>query len=89
MAHMNIPAIVVPQHERERTHAFACEENGFIALEPYQSDITERAVLAKLEMLINKPNYRKTLFSRLEQFNFSQNKHRVIRMIEDLLKVVL
>ena len=35
LAHMNIPSIVIPQHEREKTHSFASEDNGFIPLETY------------------------------------------------------
>ena len=34
LAHMNIPGIVIPQHEREETHSFAQEQNGFIKMEP-------------------------------------------------------
>tara|TARA_B100000686_G_scaffold229499_1_gene236880 strand:- start:8 stop:1627 length:1620 start_codon:yes stop_codon:yes gene_type:complete len=85
MAHMNIPAIVVPQHQREKTHSFACEENGFIALEAYCEGNTERAVLSSLEKLLNDSAYRKTLFDRVSKFDFSQNKRRVINIIEELL----
>ena len=32
LAHMNVPSIVLSQHERERAHSFACKENGFLPL---------------------------------------------------------
>ena len=83
MAHMNIPAIVIPQHNRERTHGFACELNGFVALEPYRENITERQVLIALERLLDEPEYRRALYGRTTQFRFDKNKQRVISLIEN------
>ena len=85
MAHMNIPAIVIPQHERERTHAFACPENGFVPLTPYADGITEREVSASLEHLLDSVAEREQLYNRTLRFRFDQNKRRIIDLIEACL----
>lgn len=85
MAHMNIPAIVIPQHERERTHAFACQENGFIPLTPYSEGITEQQVKASLERLLDSVSEREQLFNQTLRFRFDQNKRRIIDLIETCL----
>ena len=85
MAHMSIPAIVIPQHTRERTHGFASEVNGFVALEPYQETITEGQVLDTLKKLLDQPDYRKMLYDRTRQFRFDKNKQRVIALIENAM----
>ena len=85
MAHMNIPAIVVPQHERERTHAFACKENGFVPLTPYSDGTTESEVKVSLERLLDSVGEREQLFNRTLRFRFDQNKRRIIDLIEACL----
>jgi spore coat polysaccharide biosynthesis predicted glycosyltransferase SpsG len=85
MAHMNIPAIVIPQHERERTHAFACQENGFIPLTPYTEGITEEDVKTALRGLLDSVSDREQLYNRTLRFRFDRNKRRIIDLIEDRL----
>ena len=81
MAHMNIPAIVVPQHERERTHEFAAEENGFVPLAPYQEGVTEKEVAEEFERIVRDGKYRKKLFSATEPHKFTDNKKQVVDLI--------
>ena len=85
MAHMNIPAIVIPQHEREKTHAFASKDNGFIALEPYKEKVTEKEVLKTLTHLLNSTEYRKELYNKTLVHRFDKNKQRVIKLIDQLM----
>ncbi len=86
LAHMNIPGIVIPQHEREETHSFAREENGFIKLEPYVEGMSLEKVPQLLEKLIANKQFRNSLFSRLEKFCFLQNKQRLLDKIFDRCK---
>jgi hypothetical protein len=85
MAHMNIPAIVIPQHDRERTHAFACEQNGFIPLAPYTEDVTEEKAATSLKRLLDSVSERKKLYNRTVDFRFDQNKKHVVQLIESCL----
>ena len=38
LAHMNIPGIIVPVNEREKTHAFANKKNGFFPLRGFNKN---------------------------------------------------
>ena len=86
LAHMNIPGIVIPQHEREETHSFAQEQNGFIKMEPYVEGISLEKVPKLLEKLITNSQFRYTLFSRLEKFSFLENKQRLLDRIFEKCK---
>ena len=81
MAHMNIPAIVVPQHSREKTHEFAAEENGFVPLNPYKEGITEKEVAKEFRRLIEDHNHRKRLFLATLPHRFTDNKKKVVDLI--------
>jgi spore coat polysaccharide biosynthesis predicted glycosyltransferase SpsG len=85
LAHMNIPAIVLAQNEREKTHCFACEENGFIPLGIYKGEVSDHAVCAALRRLVKNSDYRHDLFSRLQNSNFARNKRKVVQRILALL----
>jgi spore coat polysaccharide biosynthesis predicted glycosyltransferase SpsG/CMP-N-acetylneuraminic acid synthetase len=85
-AHMNIPSIVIAQHEREITHNFAKEENGFVSLGAYQEGKTEKQVLFALDRLFRDNNYRHLLFDRMKTYRFGKNKRRVVNKILRLLE---
>ncbi len=85
LAHMNIPAIVVSQHQREKTHSFACEENGFIPLGLFEEGSTEGEVAKQLVRLLDDEAYRHLLFDRTTKYRFHANKKKVIKRILDLL----
>ena len=86
LAHMNIPGIVIPQHEREETHSFAREQNGFVKMEPYVEGMSLESVPKLLEKLIINSQFRYTLFSRLEKFCFLENKQRLLGKIFEKCK---
>lgn len=86
MAHMNIPAIVIAQHDREKTHAFACPENGFLPVGIYKKDKTESLVLETLARLVMDVDFRQQLFRRTTRFRFSRNKGRVVKRILALIE---
>lgn len=85
LTHMNIPSIVLSQHERESTHLFSIEENGLINTGIYKDGESEGVVLESLERLVYETEYRKRLFNSMKKFNFSRNKSRVVKMISKLL----
>jgi spore coat polysaccharide biosynthesis predicted glycosyltransferase SpsG len=84
-AHMNIPAIVIAQHEREMTHAFASAENGFMPLGLYSPGRTENNARQALRRLLTDSVFRKDLYQRLVRYRFHDNKGRVLRLITGLL----
>ena len=86
LAHMNVPSIVIAQHDREFTHSFAGENNGFISLGLYQRGETEKTVLDSLVRLVHDTEYRYKLFQRMTSYRFSPNKRKVVKEIMKLLK---
>jgi spore coat polysaccharide biosynthesis predicted glycosyltransferase SpsG/CMP-N-acetylneuraminic acid synthetase len=85
LAHMNIPSIVVSQHERESTHSFSTEENGFLNVGVYHKGETEELVQVQLEKLVNDNEHRRNLYDKMVSYNFDNNKNRVLALIEEVL----
>jgi len=85
LAHMNIPAIVIAQHERELTHSYASDSKGFVPLGIYQPNKTEQLVSKALERLIKNVSYRRGLFDRLTELEFNENKMKVVNKLQGLL----
>ena len=85
LAHMNIPAIVIAQHQRELTHSYASESNGFVPLGIYQPNRTEQLVSTALERLINDEPCRRGLFDRMTELEFNENKLKVVSKLQGLL----
>jgi len=86
LAHMNIPAIVIPQNEREVSHTFAAAKNGFISAGLFDKDITKIKVRKLLEKVVHNHEYRKELFSKVEQYDFKDNKSKIIRLIHQIIQ---
>lgn len=84
-AHMNIPAIVFSHHEREKTHRFACEENGFIPLGIYRGRKSAEQLLDAFHRLVDDRDWRHQLHARLRKTDFASNKRKVIDRILALL----
>ena len=86
LAHMNIPAVVVSQHEREDTHRFSCRENGFIPVGVYQEGVTEQQVLALIRRLFDDEDFRHGLFKSTLKFKFTRTKQLVLNKMFSLLE---
>jgi spore coat polysaccharide biosynthesis predicted glycosyltransferase SpsG/CMP-N-acetylneuraminic acid synthetase len=84
LAHMHIPSIIIAHHEREATHNFSVETNGFMNL-GISTDGIEQKILEALRKLCLDHEYRKMLFGRMKDFNFLPNKKVVLREINELL----
>ena len=85
LAHMNIPAIVISQHEREDTHNFSCQSNGFVSVGVYKENHTIDEVKKYLERILDDEVYRKKLFESTKKFRFTNNKYKVIKKLLELL----
>jgi spore coat polysaccharide biosynthesis predicted glycosyltransferase SpsG/CMP-N-acetylneuraminic acid synthetase len=85
LAHLNIPAIVISQHQREKTHTFAFHNNGFVPIGVYKPGETEQKVHDELIKLVDDAQYRKVLFQKLVKYNFSLNKVNVLDSINSLI----
>ena len=85
LAHMNIPSIVISQHDRERTHAFAREKNGVVSVGLYREGVTEGRTMTELERLFLDLGHRKKLYDHISSFEFSTNKEKVLDLMYELL----
>ena len=86
LAHMNIPAIVFSHHERETTHQFSHENNGFIPLGLYsENEYSKAELLSSLKHLVEDDEFRLKLYRNMKYLHFSQNKRKVVRKIIGLL----
>ena len=79
LAHMNIPSIAIPQHDREGTHEFASSKTGFIVLNKNdpQSDKISRDISNAFQLLITDDNLRKKLFLRMKNYKFDDNRKKL------------
>jgi len=85
LAHMNIPSIVISQHEREAEHTFALEENGFLNIGLYRKASFNNLIEKNLLKLINNKNFRHKLFLNTMKYSFQANKQKVLNSIDQLL----
>jgi len=85
LAQLNIPSIVLCHHEREATHTFSNEDNGFINLGTYKEGKTESEVLAVLKNLAENPKYYQNLLMKMKKHDFSKNLEKVVHILKDIL----
>ncbi len=86
LAHMNIPAVVLSQNERELTHCFASEENGFANIGTFAGNHMEERITSAFTKLVKDATFRKQCQEKMKQHDFIQNKQKVARMIGALLE---
>jgi len=86
LGHMNVPAIVIAQNDREKTHVFSCRKNGFINLGLFSERKTGGLLVRNFRRLATDSEWRKQLVRKTSRFNFLENKLKVVGLIEDLLK---
>jgi len=85
LAHMNVPAIVIPQHEREVAHDFAREDHGFLPLSGFKVGKTEKDIQVALEMFLDDDEYRHRFFKKTTRFQFNHGKSRILKKILNLI----
>ena len=85
LAHMNVPAIVVPQHEREEAHDFAREDNGFYPLSGFKAGTIENDIRLALNRFLDDYEFRHKLYKKTIRFQFNHGKSRILKKILDLI----
>ncbi|HQF56084.1 MAG TPA: cytidine 5'-phosphate N-acetylneuraminic acid synthetase, partial [Fibrobacteria bacterium] len=84
LAHMRIPALILEHNDREHTHKFTSQENGFLNLGVWR-DIEDRSkVLHSLERLVDDVPFRRRLHKAMSRFDFVANKSKVVRRLVEL-----
>lgn len=86
LAHMNIPAIVLSHHAREKSHRFACDENGFIQVDIPNGSEHDSKILQVFQQLVEETLKRQNLFNNIQRHNFAGNKNKVVERLQGLLK---
>ena len=81
LAHMNIPGIVISQHQRESTHNFASAETGYLSFGLYESENSEAELVIQLKKLLDDEDYRRQLFNQTKKYRFNDNKKKVLKAI--------
>jgi spore coat polysaccharide biosynthesis predicted glycosyltransferase SpsG/CMP-N-acetylneuraminic acid synthetase len=85
LAHLNIPSIIISQHPREATHCFSQPQNGFLNLGIFNAKQTKLELVKALNTLVLESETRQKLFKRMQTFDFSNNKKKVVEVILNLL----
>jgi len=85
LAHMNVSAIVLSHHEREKTHSYACEPNGFVNLGLCHDGAAAEQILQALRQLAEDTAHRRALFDAMKTTSFTRNKQHVAGRILALL----
>ena len=86
LARMNIPSIVISQHEREAEHAFSSKENGMIHMGQYEDTLTKGKILNEFKKMIENKDYFKSLHDKTSKLDFSENKKKVVEIIRSIAK---
>jgi CMP-N-acetylneuraminic acid synthetase/spore coat polysaccharide biosynthesis predicted glycosyltransferase SpsG len=84
MASLNIPTIVLCQNDRETTHLFASEENGFVNL-GLGSILPLGKILEEVNKLVLNKEIRSQLSEQMSKSEIRDGKSRVLKLITDLL----
>ena len=86
LAHLNIPSIVFSHHERETTHLFAQQKNGFFPMGLYDKNSSENLTDLIPKLIIDRA-FRSEAFNKIEKNLFSGNKIRVKNLLNSVLKM--
>lgn len=85
LCHMNIPSLIISQHERENTHDFASEERGFVHIGHCIGGDIEEKIIQEFDKLVSDNDFRMDLYYKMVPFNFNANKQKVVDLIQGLL----
>jgi len=84
LAHMNIPSIVVSQHQRESEHKFSSLESGMVNIGIFNEKNTQSLLRSTFKKMVEEEDYFKMLYKNSSRFDFSENKSRVIDLIKNI-----
>lgn len=86
LAQMSLPAIILPQHERELTHDFAHHTEGLCLLGLTHDDDARQELRQIGKELLRSEEKRYKMSSALDEFDFNVSKQNVKKLIEPLLR---
>jgi spore coat polysaccharide biosynthesis predicted glycosyltransferase SpsG/CMP-N-acetylneuraminic acid synthetase len=86
LAHMNIPALVLAQHEREKSHQFSNPAHGLVSVDCVDQQSLEEALMTPFKRLVEDVDWRRSLFDCMQDLVFTGNKLSIIGQIEALLR---
>lgn len=84
LALVGIPSVILAQNERELTHLFASDENGFLNLGLGETCSPER-VLAALVGLVDDPARRRGMHDLMRKTDLRGGRERVVALVEDAI----
>ncbi|MDH4142716.1 MAG: acylneuraminate cytidylyltransferase [Chloroflexota bacterium] len=85
IACLGTPAIVLAQNEREMTHTFASEENGFVHL-GLGRDVADATIAQAFIDLVDNGEERASMQRRMLREDLRGGTARVVRLIEEVLE---
>jgi spore coat polysaccharide biosynthesis predicted glycosyltransferase SpsG len=84
LALVGTPSIILAQNERELTHLFATEENGFVTLGLGRACPPER-IRSAFEDLVDSRMARQDMHVRMQRTDLRGGRARVVRLVEDAI----
>jgi CMP-N-acetylneuraminic acid synthetase/spore coat polysaccharide biosynthesis predicted glycosyltransferase SpsG len=84
VASLLVPSIVLAQNERETTHLFGTEQNGFLTLGLGAACAPER-ILGALRELVERPERRAEMRRRMEGTDLRHGRRNVMKLVRTLL----
>lgn len=84
LAHMRIPTLIIPHHEREDGHDFAKIESGFVKIN-YKDASNYNIIESEFRRLVENSSFRKVLFDNMDRLDFRDSKQNVMSLINSLL----
>ena len=85
VASLAVPAIVLAQNERELTHFFASENNGFLNL-GLGYDVSNEEILENFKKLVENYELRKEMHYLMKSVDLRNGRKRVIKLIKDVIE---
>jgi len=82
VALLGVPAIVLAQNERELTHFFAHEKNGFLNL-GLGIEISHQAIFQNFQNLVNDYSKRKQMHGLMQKNEIKSGIQKVMKLIND------
>lgn len=83
LASLGTPAVVLAQNDREMTHPFASESNGFLHL-GLGKEATHEMILAGLTRLVEDDAFRLELRKRMLAVDLTEGRRKVARIVQEV-----
>ncbi|MFQ3214257.1 MAG: CMP-N-acetylneuraminic acid synthetase [Marivirga sp.] len=86
LALMGTPSIILAQNERELTHFFASEDNGFINL-GLGNNVSEDQIFGEFMALIDNLHLRQLMQQKMLKNEIKKGKQNVLNLIREVIKI--